>query len=306
MSAVPESSNSTCDRTTRYTPAVTIVAAWISAETGVGPSIASGSQTCRGSCADLPIAPASSSREIAVAAPWVSSLARSPNTTPKSSVPSVHPDQDDAEQHRRVPDARRDECLLRRARGERTVVPEADQQVRAQAHALPPQVQQEVVVREDQHQHEEDEQVEVREERSEPRIVLHVPDGVQVDQRADPGDHERHRDRERVGSEGDVDREGADRDPVEEVRDVDAFLGGEREQVEEHRDGEHETQRDQRRREPSGRPAQPASRGGRGLGGTGSPQRRRAAARGSARSDRARAYPRSTVRSSTFELCRRR
>ena len=28
-----------------YTPAVTIVAAWISAETGVGPSIASGSQT---------------------------------------------------------------------------------------------------------------------------------------------------------------------------------------------------------------------------------------------------------------------
>jgi hypothetical protein len=31
-----------------YTPAVTIVAAWISAETGVGPSIASGSQTYRG------------------------------------------------------------------------------------------------------------------------------------------------------------------------------------------------------------------------------------------------------------------
>jgi hypothetical protein len=29
------------------TPAVTMVAAWISAETGVGPSIASGSQVCR-------------------------------------------------------------------------------------------------------------------------------------------------------------------------------------------------------------------------------------------------------------------
>ena len=37
-----------------YTPAVTIVAAWISAETGVGPAIASGSQTCSGICADLP------------------------------------------------------------------------------------------------------------------------------------------------------------------------------------------------------------------------------------------------------------
>ena len=32
-------------RAIRYTPAVTIVAAWISAETGVGPAIASGSQT---------------------------------------------------------------------------------------------------------------------------------------------------------------------------------------------------------------------------------------------------------------------
>ena len=38
-------------------PAATMVAAWISAETGVGPSIASGSQTWRGSCADLPTAP---------------------------------------------------------------------------------------------------------------------------------------------------------------------------------------------------------------------------------------------------------
>ncbi len=31
-------------RAIKYTPAVTIVAAWISAETGVGPAIASGSQ----------------------------------------------------------------------------------------------------------------------------------------------------------------------------------------------------------------------------------------------------------------------
>ncbi len=37
--------NSTALRPIRYTPAVTIVAAWMSADTGVGPSIASGSQT---------------------------------------------------------------------------------------------------------------------------------------------------------------------------------------------------------------------------------------------------------------------
>ena len=51
------SANSHAVRCSRYTPAVTIVAAWISAETGVGPSIASGSQTCSGNCADLPTAP---------------------------------------------------------------------------------------------------------------------------------------------------------------------------------------------------------------------------------------------------------
>ena len=37
-----------------------MVAAWIRAETGVGPAIASGSHTCSGNCADLPTAPPNS------------------------------------------------------------------------------------------------------------------------------------------------------------------------------------------------------------------------------------------------------
>ncbi len=56
-SATGAVSNIGLRRTTMNTPAVTMVAAWISAETGVGPSIAFGSQVCRPSCADLPIAP---------------------------------------------------------------------------------------------------------------------------------------------------------------------------------------------------------------------------------------------------------
>ena len=47
-------------RHTMNTPAVTMVAAWISADTGVGPSIASGSHVCKPSCADFPIAPINS------------------------------------------------------------------------------------------------------------------------------------------------------------------------------------------------------------------------------------------------------
>ena len=43
-----------------------MVAAWIRADTGVGPSIASGSQVCRPSCADLPIAPMNRRMQISV------------------------------------------------------------------------------------------------------------------------------------------------------------------------------------------------------------------------------------------------
>src|SRR6476620_4477267 len=56
-SAVSDSSNSGDMRATMKMPAVTMVAAWISAEIGVGPSMESGSHTCSGNCADLPIAP---------------------------------------------------------------------------------------------------------------------------------------------------------------------------------------------------------------------------------------------------------
>ena len=56
-------------RMRRYTPAVTMVAAWIIAETGVGPAMASGSQTMSGICADFPIAPTSRSSPMPDATP---------------------------------------------------------------------------------------------------------------------------------------------------------------------------------------------------------------------------------------------
>ena len=47
-------------RVSRYTPEVTMVAAWMSAETGVGPAMASGNHRYRGNWADLPTAPTKS------------------------------------------------------------------------------------------------------------------------------------------------------------------------------------------------------------------------------------------------------
>src|SRR5579859_4146293 len=56
-SADSDSSNSGDILATMKMPAVTMVAAWINAEIGVGPSMEPGSHTCSGTCADLPMAP---------------------------------------------------------------------------------------------------------------------------------------------------------------------------------------------------------------------------------------------------------
>ena len=59
-------SNKMEQRIIKKTPETTKVAAWIKAETGVGPSIASGNQICNPNCADLPKTPQKSKKEITV------------------------------------------------------------------------------------------------------------------------------------------------------------------------------------------------------------------------------------------------
>ena len=66
VSAVALSSNNGERRATMNTPAVTMVAAWMSAETGVGPSMASGSQVWSRNWADLPMAPMKRRRQSVV------------------------------------------------------------------------------------------------------------------------------------------------------------------------------------------------------------------------------------------------
>ena len=57
LSESPHAAKNGKSRATRYTPATTIVALWMMEETGVGPSIAFGSQMCIGNMADLPQPP---------------------------------------------------------------------------------------------------------------------------------------------------------------------------------------------------------------------------------------------------------
>ena len=73
-------------------------------------------------------------------------------------------DQEDGEQEAGVTDAVVDEGLLARRGGRVLLEPEGDQPVGADAHALPADEGEQQVVRQDQHQHGEDEEVQVDEE----------------------------------------------------------------------------------------------------------------------------------------------
>ena len=133
-----------------------------------------------------------------------------------------------------------DECLLAGSRGAVLFVPEADQEVRAGAHTLPAEERDQHVRAEHQHEHAECEQVEVQEELAEPRIAVHVADGVEVDQRPDTCDEQTHRDAERISEECQVDMGAPERNPLEQGLDVVPFFGGLRQQIEEHAERDDE------------------------------------------------------------------
>ena len=112
-------------------------------------------------------------------------------------------DQADAEQEAEVADAVDQEGLQVGVDRRRAVVPEADQQVRHQAHRLPAEEQLQEVVAHHEHQHREREQRDVGEEALVARVVGHVADGVDVHHQRHEGHDQHHRDRQRIDQEAD-------------------------------------------------------------------------------------------------------
>jgi hypothetical protein len=157
-----------------------------------------------------------------------------------------------AEHEAEVADAVDDERLLPRLRRGRTLVPEADQQVRAQAHALPAHEQEQEVVREHEREHREHEQVQVEEEPPERGVVAHVADGVDVDQRADAGDDQHHDRGQRIEQERDVGRERPHPHPRPRHLGQGALVLGEPGQLEHGAEREAERGDDRAAREPRG------------------------------------------------------
>jgi hypothetical protein len=103
--------------------------------------------------------------------------------------------QEQADRHRRIADARDQERFERGAGVRRIAIPETDQQVAAQSHALPTEVEQQQVVGQHQHQHGGDKEVHRGEEARVVGVAGHVFRRVEMDQEADEGNDERHQKR---------------------------------------------------------------------------------------------------------------
>src|SRR6185369_16208835 len=81
---------------------------------------------------------------------------------------------------------------------------ETDQQIGAQAHALPTHEHQGIVVPQDKGEHGEHEQVEISEEAVVAAFVRHVSGGIDMDERAHAGDKQQPDGRERIKQEAGI------------------------------------------------------------------------------------------------------
>ena len=139
-------------------------------------------------------------------------------------------DQQHAEDESPVADAVDNEGFLAGIGRGLFLIPEADQQVRTEPDAFPPDEHHEEVRAQHEHEHERREQVQVGEV---PRVLgvgllVHVRRRIHVDQQPDAGDHENHHGRERVQPQREGDREIARADPGERALDDGAALWRER------------------------------------------------------------------------------
>ena len=221
--ATPLCSNKGDIRATMKIPAVTIVAAWINAEMGVGPSIESGSQTCSGTCADLPIAP--TNRQMhenvsgATACPeMISMVCRRalgvPNVSRVIERAVQVRERRDAEQEAEVADAVDEERLHVREIAVGRVYQKPIRRYDTTPTASQPKNSCRKLLLITSISIDEGEQRDVAEEPGVARVVAHVADGVDVHDQRDEGDDGHHQGGEAVDQEADLDPDAVAGQPV--------------------------------------------------------------------------------------------
>ena len=176
--------------------------------TGVGATIAPGSQAWNGTWADLVNAPSRISRRATVT---VVPPGGSASSSLSRYVPAAWPMTMKPASIASAPSAGDEERLQRRRPGRGVVVAVADQQERRHRRQLPEAVEDEEVVGEDEADHRPGEQHEQAEQSDVGGLgVAEVAPGVGDDEHADAGDEREHQDGEPVEAQVEVDAERRD------------------------------------------------------------------------------------------------
>ena len=123
---------------------------------------------------------------------------------------------EDAEREAEVAHAVDHEGLDGRGIGGVARVPEADEQIGGEAHALPAEEHLHEVVGRHQHEHGEGEEREIGEEARLVLVVAHVAQRIDVNERRDGVDHHQHDGGQRIDADGPVGGEGAGVDPAQQ------------------------------------------------------------------------------------------
>ncbi len=131
--------------------------------------------------------------------------------------PRLVEDEEDGDQEAHVGQPVVEKGLLPGTRRAVAFEPEGDEPVRAQAHPLPPHESEDQVVGQHQDQHRGHEEVHVDEELRVVPVALHVPDRIQMDQGADPGDEQHHRHRQGIDQQRRLHLQAAHGDPREQA-----------------------------------------------------------------------------------------
>ena len=96
------------------------------------------------------------------------------------------------------------------------LVPEANQEVRAEPHALPADKEEQEIIGHDQHQHKKDKEVEIGEVAHHPLVMAHVSERIDVNQQADAADDQKHDRAQGVDLEGNLRLKRSRLDPGKE------------------------------------------------------------------------------------------
>ena len=195
-----------------------MVAAWMSADTGVGPAMASGSQVWSGNWPLLPMTPMKRHDRRGEEHAVVGAGAERVRVAPADVEAADGEEQDDDADHQTdVAGAGGEEGLERGAAVGALFPPVADQRERAEADALPPEQHLQRVVGDDEREHRRGEQAEHRVVVRVADVVLEVRQAVDVHQQRDQGDDEEHHHREAVHADADAELDAAALPPGEVV-----------------------------------------------------------------------------------------